>query len=235
VKKVFWDYNIGNDCTNERDTKFPDDFHATPKKFRGGYGTGYDHTKCPAWKKWGDNTWLVTQPFDLKFKVITNAVYEENKFIESNLLPPVHEDYFILGNQWLAGEYPEIQMRYVMNVWTKDKDVWIEQVPHPLLSRYGLELIPATFPISVWFRPMVVGVKVLDSDIFLPKGTPLYYFRLYSKRSDSDFKLEQRDVPEKMVKQLNENNTLRKFTMFSAWDIIKGRVSKEGKCPFRWN
>ena len=109
------------------------------------------------------------------------------------------------------------------------------KIPHPLLSRYGLELIPATFPISVWFRPMVIGVKMLDSDIYLPKGTPLYYFRLYSKRSDSDFQLQQRDVPEKMVKQLNENNTLRKFTMFNAWDIIKGRVSKEGKCPFRWN
>ena len=122
-----------------------------------------------------------------------------------------------------------------MSIWTEDKDVWIEQIPHPLLSRYGLDLVPATFPISVWYRPMVVGVKVLDKDIYLPKGTPLYYFRLYSQRSDSNFKLEKRDVPEKLIKQLDEAYTLRKFTNFNSWDIIKGRVSKEGKCPFRWN
>ena len=82
---------------------------------------------------------------------------------------------------------------------------------------------------------MVVGVKVLDNDIYLPKGTPLYYFRLYSQRSDSNFKLEKRDVPEKLIKQLDETYTLRRFTKFNAWDIIKGRVSREGKCPFRWN
>ena len=231
MKKAYWSYSIG---TRDK-TKFPSDWYEEPKQFRSGYDSRYLHAKCPAWKKWGDNTWLVTQPFDLKFKVITNAVYEENKFIESNLLPPVHEDYFILGNQWLAGEYPEIQMKYVMNVWTKDKDVWIEQVPHPLLSRYGLELIPATFPISVWFRPMVVGVKVLDTEIDLPKGTPLYYFRLYSKKSDSNFKLEQIEVPEYLNRQVAESKKLRDYTSFDAWDVIKKRLSKEGKCPFRWN
>ena len=141
----------------------------------------------------------------------------------------------MLGDNWLNGQYPEIQMKYAMSVWTKDKDVWIEQIPHPLLSRYGLELIPATFPISVWFRPMVIGVKMLDSDIYLPKGTPLYYFRLYSKRSDSDFQLQQRDVPKDVWRQLEQNNKLREFTRFNAWDIIRERLSKEGKCPFRWN
>lgn len=223
MKKAYWSYKIG-----EGNNQLPPDFHEAPKPYKTGYDMRYDHAKCPAWKKWTDNTWMVTQPFDLGFKI-------KDDRIESSLLQEAYDDYFQVGYNWLSGSYPEIQMKYVMSVWTEDKDVWIEQIPHPLLSRYGLELIPATFPISVWFRPMVVGVKVLDNDIYLPKGTPLYYFRLYSKRSDSDFKLQQRDVPEKMVKQLNESDTLRKFTMFKAWDIIKSRVSKEGKCPFRWN
>ena len=223
MKKAYWSYRIG-----ENGDQLPPDFYEAPKLYKTGYDMKYDHAKCPAWKKWTDNTWMVTQPFDLGFKI-------KEYRIESSLTQEAYDDYFQLGDNWLNGSHPEIQMKYVMSIWTEDKDVWIEQIPHPLLSRYGLELIPATFPISVWFRPMVIGVKVLDNDIYLPKGTPLYYFRLYSKRSDSDFQLQQRDVPEKMIKQLNENNTLRKFTMFNAWDIIKGRVSKEGKCPFRWN
>ena len=221
MKKAYWTYKIGEDGT-----QFPPEFHQAPKLYQSDYDMRYDHSKCPAWKKWTDNTWVITQPFDLGFKVKDNR-------ITSSLTQEAYDDYFHLGDNWLNGEYPEIQMKYVMSIWTEDKDVWIEQIPHPLLSRYGLELIPATFPISVWFRPMVIGVKILDSDIFIPKSTPLYYFRLYSKRSDSNFKLEQRDVPKKLLEQEKQNNILRKFTRFNTWDIIKGRVSKEGKCPFR--
>ena len=223
MKKAYWSYKIGED-----NNQFPPEFYEPPKLYKSGYDMRYDHAKCPAWKKWTDNTWMVTQPFDLGFKF-------KDKTIESNLTQAAYDDYFMLGDNWLNGQYPEIQMKYAMSVWTKDKDVWIEQIPHPLLSRYGLELIPATFPISVWFRPMVIGVKMLDSDIYLPKGTPLYYFRLYSKRSDSDFQLQQRDVPKDVWRQLEQNNKLREFTRFNAWDIIRERLNKEGKCPFRWN
>ena len=221
MKKAYWSYKIG-------ESQLPSEFYEPPQPYKTGYDMRYDHAKCPAWKKWTDNTWVVTQPFDLGFKI------KEDR-IESSLTQEAYDDYFQVGENWLSGTYPEIQMKYAMSIWTEDKDVWIEQIPHPLLSRYGLELVPATFPISVWYRPMVVGVKVLDNDIYLPKGTPLYYFRLYSQRSDSNFKLEKRDVPEKLIKQLDETYTLRKFTKFNAWDIIKGRVSREGKCPFRWN
>ena len=67
MKKAYWSYSIG---TRDK-TKFPSDWYEEPKQFRSGYDSRYLHAKCPAWKKWGDNTWLVTQPFDLKFKVIT--------------------------------------------------------------------------------------------------------------------------------------------------------------------
>ena len=156
MKKAYWSYSIG---TRDK-TKFPSDWYEEPKQFRSGYDSRYLHAKCPAWKKWTDNTWMVTQPFDLGFKI------KEDR-IESSLTQEAYDDYFQLGDNWLNGSHPEIQMKYVMSIWTEDKDVWIEQIPHPLLSRYGLELIPATFPISVWFRPMVVGVKVLDNAFIL--------------------------------------------------------------------
>ena len=88
MKKAYWSYNIGS-----RDkTKFPSDYHEDPKPFRSGYDSRYLHAKCPAWKKWGDNTWLVTQPFDLGFKVKENAVYTNRKFIESSLSQESYED-----------------------------------------------------------------------------------------------------------------------------------------------
>jgi hypothetical protein len=227
VKRVYWDYNIGE----ERDTKFPDDFMATPKKFRGGYSTGYDHTKCPAWKKWTENCWVVKQPFDVGIKVDT----KERKIV-TDLHQEAYDTYFHLGERWLEGEYPEIQLKLNYMFWTKNKDVWIEQIPHPLLSRLGFELIPGTFPISEWHRPLVVGLKVLDTDVnlMLKKNTPLYYFRLYSKKSDPDFIIEQKEPPESWHVANKQTNLLRTFAPFKSWGIIKQRV-ESGKCPIKWN
>ena len=93
----------------------------------------------------------------------------------------------------MDGEHPTIQLRDTYLFWTKNKDVWIEQIPHPLISRYGIEIIPGTFPISVWQRPVVCGFNILDYDvnIKIARGTPLYYIRFYSKKGDSLFSLNR--------------------------------------------
>ena len=59
MKKAYWSYKIG-----EGNNQLPPDFHEAPKPYKTGYDMRYDHAKCPAWKKWTDNTWMVTQPFD---------------------------------------------------------------------------------------------------------------------------------------------------------------------------
>ena len=227
MKKVYWDYCIGDDP----EAKLPIDFVGTPKKFRANYNTEYDHAKCPAWKKWTNNCWVVKQPFDIGLKCDTK---EER--INTDLDQKSYDQYFHVGPRWLEGEYPEIQLKLNYMFWTKDRDVWIEQIPHPLLSRYGFELIPGTFPISDWHRPLVVGLKIIDTDVNLQlkRGTPLYYFKLYSMKSDTDFMLEQKEPPEQWHKLHKQTNLLRQFAPFKSWDIMKSRV-QEGKCPVKWN
>ena len=83
-----------------------------------------------------------------------------------------------------------------MSIWTEDKDVWIEQIPH-LLSRYGLELILLHFQYLYGLDLWLLVSKYWIVTYILQKGTPLYYFETYSKRSDSDFQPQQRDVPRK--------------------------------------
>tara|TARA_B100000287_G_scaffold408963_1_gene435862 strand:+ start:558 stop:1253 length:696 start_codon:yes stop_codon:yes gene_type:complete len=231
VKKAYWGYTIGD----REDVNFPDEFYEPPKKFRSGYDQHYDHVKCPAWKKWGDNCWVVEQPFSVGMKVDT----KEKRF-GTDLTQKAYENYFHLGDNWLKGKYPEVQMKLSLQVWTKEKDVWIEQIPHPLLARHGFEVIPATFPISVWHRPLVVGLKILDvnQNLMLAKGTPLYYFRLYSKYGDHDFHLEKKDPPAAWHKLHKQSNVLREFAPFKSWEVITQRLSnkeRNWKCPFKWN
>ncbi len=230
MKTVYWSLSLGDAV----DQVIPTDYTDPPERFAKDYDMGYEHAKCPAWKEYGKNTWLVRSPFDLKF-----TVESQTKIIHSALRPEAQFQIFDQMQNWYDNEYPEIQLKYLLSLWTKDKDVWVEQVPHPLLSRYGLELVPATFPISVWFRPLSVGVKILDVDrqISIPKGLPLYYFRLYSQRSKSNFELVHKPPTEEIKQSGIMNMRLKIFAKFDSWGLIEKRVEKESKCPFKfmWN
>ena len=61
--KVYWSYTIG-----DTDDTFPNEFVSGPKKYLSGYDMEYDHAKCPAWKQYYSNTWVIEQPFDLGIK-----------------------------------------------------------------------------------------------------------------------------------------------------------------------
>ncbi|BCU98375.1 MAG: hypothetical protein CM15mV22_0070 [Eurybiavirus sp.] len=80
--------------------------------------------------------WVVKQPFDLGMKVDT-----KEKRINTDLTQKAYDDYFHVGERWLEGEYPEIQFKLNYVFWTNEKDVWVEQIPHPLLSRQGFEVV----------------------------------------------------------------------------------------------
>ena len=218
--KVYWSYTIG-----DTDDTFPNEFVSGPKKYLSGYDMEYDHAKCPAWKQYYSNTWVIAQPFDLGIK------FKDDR-LETNIPQKAYDQYFHVADTWLNGEYPEIQLKYNWFFWTKEKNVWVEQLSPPLLSRQGVELIQGTFPISVWFRPIVIGMKLIDNDIFLPRGTPLSHIRFPCK---DVVRLEQRDPPEDLKKQLKEHNTLRLFAKFKSWDIIQQRLSTQVSCPLKWN
>ena len=222
MKKVYWNYWFGDD----HEAKLPDEFMKTPKKFRAGYDPEYDHSKCPAWKEYTENMWVVEQPFDLGMKVDT-----KEKRINTDLTQKAYDDYFHVGERWLEGEYPEIQFKLNYVFWTNEKDVWVEQIPHPLLSRQGFELVPGTFPISYWHRPVVVGLKILDTDVNLRlrRGTPLYYLKLRG----GNFMLEQKEIPEDWHKLNKQTSVLRNFAPFKAGEVMRSRV-REGKCPIKW-
>ena len=219
--KIYWSYTIG-----DTEDTFPNEFVGGPKKYLSGYDMKYDHAKCPAWKEYTENMWVVEQPFDLGMKVDT-----KEKRINTDLTQKAYDDYFHVGERWLEGEYPEIQFKLNYVFWTNEKDVWVEQIPHPLLSRQGFELVPGTFPISYWHRPVVVGLKILDTDVNLRlrRGTPLYYLKLRG----GNFMLEQKEIPEDWHKLNKQTSVLRNFAPFKAWEVMRSRV-REGKCPIKW-
>lgn len=236
MKKVFYQYKIGPNIYEMDDWShqlFPPDFYEKPIKSLSHADRNYAHAKCPAWKEWHKNTWVVTQQFDLGIEYIS-----EEKRLETNLSQAIFDEYFMLAPDWLDGKYPEIQFKYAHTFWTEEKDVWIEQIGHPEAFRLGLDVIPGTFPISVWTRPVGFGFKLMESDkkIWIPKGTPLYYFKLTSKRSDSLFSIEQKNLPLHIIHKQRQDLDLKEYQKNISWDLIKKRLQKEeqSKCPFNF-
>ena len=229
MKNVYYLPTIGEQEDFKKEY-LPPDYTPEPTKFGSKYDRNYSHAKGPAWSEWGKNTWIFYQPFDL------GMLYKStDKYLDTNLAQPIFDEFFNLAPNWLDGELPEIQFNYGHALWTRDKDVWVEQIPHPLLSRYGLESIPGTYPLSVWQRPLGFGFKLLDLDtnLWIPKGTPLFMLRLDSQKSDSTFSLKKKAPPQDILDQYAQNARLKEFDKFASWSLIKDRLKKEdSKCPF---
>jgi len=231
MKKIFYSLNMMSPNPNDWKTSlFPSDFIIPLEKYC--EEKYYGHTSCPAWKAWTSNVWTFRQPFDveLQFESSTNRLY-------SNLEQDLFNNYIYTNNDWLDGPLPVVQLCWSILFWTDEKNVWIEQIPDPNLSRVGLELISASFPISVWTRPVVTAFKILDLDkkIILERGTPLCNIRFYSDKNNDKFILEQKDPPQKVIDNLSKDSEVKRWQKNYSWSLINKRLDKQSKCPFsRW-
>ena len=208
--------------------RLPQDKDLTELKKIDSNRPGYEHNYCPAFKHWHRNKWQVI----LKRNLLIN-IDIENKIINSNLNK---DEYFMLhksSNEKLI----EIQFFASHLFWTHNKDIWVQILHHPTLSRYNIELIPGTFPISIWPRPLQFGFRVLDTKnpcIFIPKDTPLYYINLYSRYQDPEFLIKDRVPDEKTIKKMNDNFSFRRKYNHFSWKLIqeKLKLDRASKCPF---
>lgn len=239
TKKVYYNYGLVN-TLEENFNLLPDDFFSGKlRKSSEEIHPFYFHAKCPAVREWHKNTWVIEMPFDLEAKFDKN-----NKKI---LLTKPERFYDFFNDDLIQyhtsnfsdGAYLELQLIYFYFFWTNDKDIWIELHHHPSLNRLGLELIPGTFPISSWLRPINFGFKVINSDhpIFIPKGTPLYYIKLLSKNSGSNvnFEIEKKDVDKDILKKYAKDSVVKFFDTQESWNLIKKREGNgQKKCPFNF-
>ena len=200
--------------------------------------------KCPAVTEWYKNTWVIHQPFDTRLiynskdhTLQTNASQlfdlrpvrkaSENKIIEDTSIPHEDERFF-----------PEAQFHAGYLFWTKEKNIWIEMLPHPESIKLGLELTPATYSISAWTRPTTFAFIIKKKDILIeiPKGTPLYYVRFISRKcNDFDILLENKKLPVNIFLKSFFDTNLKYLIPWYSWKLMKKRLENEEKylkCPF---
>jgi len=237
TKKIYYNYGISE--TNDNGLEpFPDDFFSGElRKASSEINEIYEHSKCPSVLEWYKNTWIVEMPFDLEInydlsqKKVEVIKPERTKEIFNSEFLKVHESY--LKNDGIL----ELQLIYFYLFWTNQKDIWVEISHHPALCRLGIELIPGTFPVSSWTRPLNFAFKISNTEnkrIYIPKNMPIYYIKFYSKYGgmNINFSLEKRYPSEDVLKRWNKEGLIKYFNSRDSWNFLKNRELNANKCPF---
>jgi len=242
MKKIYYSWFLGypkpsNQIVNypwfyelKKGSPMPSDFFSPLTKSLSNYNNNnYEHFRCPAFKEWNKNMWVVNQPFDITF-----SYDNQSRIINHEAIGDPLKDYFFV-HQNKDNIYPEVQFEYQILFWTKEKNVWVELYHHPELYRVNLELIPGTFCISEWNRPINFAFKILkvNENITLKKGMPLYNLKFVSKSNDSEFSLEQKDAPDEIIKKVEKDVFLKEYARNESWSLMKKRINKnKDNCPF---
>ena len=235
MNTVYFHWHVGslkNDiCFKDfKINTFPKDFSQVLSSPMDNYDKNYEHFNCPAFKEWNKNIWIVNQPFDLKF-IFDQDTGQINHTPEGE----ANKSYFLVHDSYKNVQFPEIQYKYHFLFWTKLKNIWVELYPHPNLSRLGLDLIPATFPISSWIRPISLAFKLLNTNslIEIPKNTPLYYIKFIDKNDfQSKINLEEKEeVPHDILNRFEKESNIKIYAPNKSWNFLINRLKKT-KCPF---
>lgn len=191
----------------------------------------YEHFNCPAFKAWNKNTWVVNQPFDMSF--IFNSADGTIKHLPTG---ESGKNYFVIHQSYKIVKYPEIQFKYFFLFWTTMSNIWIDIYPHPEASRIGLDLIPGTFPISNWIRPVSFAFKLRTPDlqINMKKDQPLYYIKFIDKNNyERKINLEESEkVPDNILSRYYKESNIKAYSPMNSWKFIKNRLFNN-KCPFK--
>jgi len=195
------------------------------------------YSVCPAWKHRSNRNFMVRSPVDIDF-----SVNREEKYLISNSLTQLQFDRWFGPTfddpNWCSHEKTTIQStipRFIF--WTKSKNIWIEQKPHPLTSlRNNFITVGGWFNISNWNRPLSFAFDVVNTDqqVIIRRGDPVAQISFYSQNLDDGFVVQRAEPPDEIVKLTTRTSAaVSTFARKVPQDILNGIFqNKESKCPF---
>jgi hypothetical protein len=132
-------------------------------------------------------------------------------------------------------------------VFVADEDIIIESLPammHDSETLRNIRVIPGTYNIHRWVRPLDFTFEILDPSkpLEFKRGDPLFYVRFIDPKGRK-VELERIDQTEEILKTMYGmvvlKNYISKLSLDKLYDMahdwIKNRKwLKKKKCPFDW-
>ncbi len=145
------------------------------------------YIKCPAFLDYFKNTYLIRSPIDIKIN------YENGYLSISPQNQKFFDNYFKHRGHQISESDPFLMSMHLYYLFIADKDCIVEVLPasfHNISSK--IRLIPATFNINKWFRPISFAFEFINESepLIIKRGDPLYYVKF---RTPDDKKINMKE------------------------------------------
>lgn len=185
-------------------------------------------TKCPAYRQWAKNTFVVPVPFD--FEIKTRSDYAGITVSNEAWLP-----YIWLNDlsDWANTRAPIIQLLFGFVFWTEQPDVWLRLTGSPEAYGSNIRVVEAQYPMSGWTRPANIAFRIIDPQqpVVLKRGEPIQHVSFFTGAVNETFELTHKVPDSKIADTVFRNEFMRDMFPGKAWNILSQR-SNASKCPF---
>ena len=208
MKKVNWyPWRPGD----ENHPLFIDSVYIEPKKY---FDTedfsSYEFYHCPAWNSWAKNTWVFYSQLDWNVELVDGQIH-------------VHTDHQhfneLMGDIQIVNDEMIIQLDPLCLLWTKNKNIWLEQLSYP-----GLETVPGQFKLGNWTRTLSLAFRT--KHLKIKRGDPIFMIRFSG--DGQNYELSKTKPTQETIKTAEKNLGLKKYLPGKSWELS----IKETKCPF---
>jgi hypothetical protein len=204
-----------------------------------------DYLVCPAYNAYFKNTFIIRSPIDIVVR------YEKNQDGTSTIKTDRHDQEFFEDmfnvRQGQNSSYPMLSLNSFY-LFLSNESMILESIPaffHSTTLLQNTRVIPGTFDIGKWWRPVDFSFEVLDETkpLVFKRGDPLFYVRLIS---NENIKLTRTEFSPEIKSAMYSCTGLKRFVPRASLEenyeaaksylgYLKSKIfPKKSKCPFHF-
>lgn len=171
--------------------------------------------KCPAFTNYIHGLYVLRSPIDVELSWDAT-----NKVLSTNLGKEASDSF--VRCHW--GDFDPVHGRPIVALhcaylFVADQPVNIEFMPPYFEIDNSFRLIPGTFNIFNWHRPVMPTFEMLNNTVEIKRGQPLAYIKFRSENLKESFSLVKIQRTEELEHAVNSCLTLKHFMPNLSWRI----------------
>lgn len=176
--------------------------------------------KCPAFVKYVDQTWVIKSLIDLEL------VWDNHNKVLSSNLPKLAHDAMVRthwGDFNPETDCPIIAVNSSFLLFA-DEEVWVDFLPPYNSIDPAWRLMPGSFNICNWHRPIVPTFEMLQNRVQIKRGQPLAYLKFRSRDPQDLFKLIKHERTNELEHLVNSSVSVKSYQSNLSWNVVSGVV-----------
>jgi hypothetical protein len=172
-------------------------------------------TKCPAFSTYISNTYMIFSNIDVEL-----TWDNTNKVLNSNLPQHAYNTHINLHYQDFVPDVdPPIVALMSSILFVADQPVVMEMTPPYNHIDPAWRMMPGSFNIYNWFRPVIPTFEMLHTKVSIKRGQPLMYIRFKTENFKDNVVLERMERTNELEHLVNSCLSVKTYQPSLSWRI----------------